>query len=157
MAQGTGNPYLTAWVEATGLSHGEIARRIAAEALRRGFRQVAPDATRLRHWMGGERPRPPVPEILAAVLSSALGQVLTPGDLGLLPTGVPLDTIQLPLLTEPAAAVLAGWTRMDLLMLDRREALKLASEPRWSPPPPTCSAAPLARSPAPRPASTPTA
>ena len=126
MVHGTGNPYLTAWVQATGLSHGELARRIAAEALRRGHRQVAPDATRLRRWMDGERPRPPVPEILAAVLSDALGQILTPGDLGLLPTGVPLDTIALPLLTEPAAAALAAWTRMDLLMLDRREALKLA-------------------------------
>jgi len=125
MVQGTGNPYLTAWVEASGLAHGEIARRIATEAMRRGHRQIAPDATRLRRWMDGERPRPPVPEILAAVLSEALGQILTPGDLGLLPSGVALDTIVLPLLTEPAAAALAGWTRMDLLMLDRREALKL--------------------------------
>lgn len=126
MVLGTGNPHLTEWVRVSGLSHGEISRRIAAEALRCGIRQVTPDATRLRRWMDGERPRPPVPEILAAVLSAALGLDLTPGDLGLLPTGVPLDTIQLPLLTEPAAAALAGWTRMDLLMLDRREALKLA-------------------------------
>jgi hypothetical protein len=38
-----------------------------------------------------------------------------------------LDTIEIPLLTEPAAETIAGWPRMDLLMLDRRETLKLAA------------------------------
>ncbi|MEV6653914.1 Tat pathway signal protein [Streptomyces sp. NPDC051219] len=119
------NPYLALWIAATGLSHGEIARRVAAEAMRRGHRQIAPDATRVRRWIDGERPRPPVPELLAAALSEAVGQTLTPGDLGLTAAGAVLDTIQLPLLTEAAAQTLAGWTQMDLF-LDRRESLKLA-------------------------------
>nr|BAJ19036.1 hypothetical protein [Streptomyces sp. SANK 62799] len=119
------NPHLALWVAAACLSHGEIARRIAAEAKARGHRQIAPDATRLRRWMDGERPRPPVPALLAAVLSEAVGQVLTPGDLGLTEAGAVLDTIALPLLTEAAAQTLVGWTQMDLFM-DRRDTLKLA-------------------------------
>ncbi|MFF8513209.1 Tat pathway signal protein [Streptomyces sp. NPDC015492] len=119
------NPHLALWVAATGLSHGEIARRIAAEAIRQGHRQIAPDATRVRRWIDGERPRPPVPSLLAAAISDAIGQTLTPGDLGLTAQGLTLDSIQLPLLTEAAAQTLAGWTQMDLF-IDRRDALRLA-------------------------------
>ncbi|MFD5425478.1 Tat pathway signal protein [Streptomyces sp. NPDC127084] len=121
----TSNPHLALWIAATGLSHGEIARRIAAEAIRQGHRQIAPDATRIRRWIDGERPRPPVPALLASVLSEAVSQPLTPGDLGLTAAGPTLDSIQLPLLTEAAAQTLAGWTQMDLF-LDRRDTLKLA-------------------------------
>ncbi|MCK8680933.1 Tat pathway signal protein [Streptomyces lichenis] len=113
------------WIAATGLSHGEIARRIAAGAIRQGHRQIAPDATRIRRWIDGERPRQPVPALLATVISDAVGQPLTPGDLGLTAAGPTLDSIQLPLLTEAAAQTLAGWTQMDLF-LDRRDTLKLA-------------------------------
>ncbi|CCK32797.1 hypothetical protein BN159_8419 [Streptomyces davaonensis JCM 4913] len=119
------NPHLALWIAATGLPHGEIARRIAAEAKTQGHCQVAPDATRIRRWIVGERPRPPVPALLAAVISEAIGQPLTPGDLGLTAAGPTLDSIQLPLLTEAAAQTLAGWTQMDLF-LDRRDTLKLA-------------------------------
>ncbi|MGW3152168.1 Tat pathway signal protein [Streptomyces sp. NPDC001177] len=121
----TSNPHLALWIAATGLSHGEIARRIAAAALRHGHRQIAPDATRIRRWIDGERPRPPVPALLAEVLCEATGQPLTPGDLGLTAQGPTMDGIQLPLLTEAAAQTLAGWTQMDLF-LDRRDTLKLA-------------------------------
>ncbi|MFB7091531.1 Tat pathway signal protein [Streptomyces sp. NPDC056296] len=114
------NPHLALWVAASGLSHGEIARRVVAEAKAQGHRQIAPDATRVRRWIDGERPRPPVPALLAAVLSEAVGQPLTPGDLGLTAAGPTLDSIQLPLLTEAAAQTLAGWTQMDLF-LDRRD------------------------------------
>ncbi|PNG23043.1 Tat pathway signal protein [Streptomyces cahuitamycinicus] len=119
------NPDLALWIAATGLSHGEIARLIAAEAKALGHRQIAPDATRIRRWIDGERPRPPVPALLAAVICKAVGQPLTPGDLGLTAAGPTLDSIQLPLLTEAAAQTLAGWTQMDLF-LDRRDTLKLA-------------------------------
>ncbi|MEV5239007.1 Tat pathway signal protein [Streptomyces cinnamoneus] len=125
MAGRSSNPHLALWVAASGLSHGEIARRIATEAVHRGHRQIAPDTTRVRRWIDGERPRPPVPALLAAVLSEAVGLVLTPGDLGLTTAGAVLDTIALPLLTEAAAQTLAGWTQMDLF-LDRRDTLKLA-------------------------------
>lgn len=124
MANRSGNPHLALWIAATGLSQGEIARRLTALANIRGHRQVAPDATRIRRWIDGERPRPPVPALLAEVVSEAAGQPLTPGDLGLTSTGAVLDSIQLPLLTEAAAQALAGWTQMDFM--NRRDTLKLA-------------------------------
>ncbi|MGW4995404.1 Tat pathway signal protein [Streptomyces mirabilis] len=125
MASRSGNPHLELWIAATGLSHGEIARRITVSAKAQGHRQIAPDTTRVRRWMDGEKPRPPVPALLADVLSEAAGQPLTPGDLGLTAAGVVLDSIQLPLLTEAAAQALAGWAQMDLFM-NRRDTLKLA-------------------------------
>ncbi|WP_225842178.1 Tat pathway signal protein [Streptomyces albus] len=124
MASRSGNPHLALWIAATGLSHGEIARRLHTTAKARGHRQVAPDATRIRRWIDGERPRPPVPALLADVLSEAVGQPVTPGDLGLTAVGPVLDSIQLPLLTEAAAQTLAGWTQMDFM--NRRDTLKLA-------------------------------
>ncbi|MFI8907827.1 hypothetical protein ACIGV8_20205 [Streptomyces albidoflavus] len=90
------NQHLALWIAATGLSHGEIARRIAAVAKAEGHRQIAPDTTRIRRWVDGERPRPPVPSLLAGVISDAVGQPLTPGDLGLTAAGPTLDSIQLP-------------------------------------------------------------
>ncbi|MFD9904043.1 Tat pathway signal protein [Streptomyces sp. NPDC059063] len=125
MASRPGNAHLALWTDACGLSHGEIARRIAALGNAQGHKQIAPDATRIRRWIDGEKPRPPVPALLAEVLSETVGQPLTPGDLGLTATGPLLDSIQLPLLTEAAAQALAGWTQMDLFM-KRRDTLKLA-------------------------------
>ncbi|WKX72338.1 Tat pathway signal protein [Streptomyces sp. XD-27] len=125
MASGSGNPHLALWIAVTGLSHGEIARRIAVAGKAQGHKQITPDTTRVRRWIEGERPRPPVPALLAEVLSEAVGQPLTPGDLGLTSNGLFLDGIQLPLLTEAAAQALAGWTQMDLFV-NRRDALKLA-------------------------------
>ncbi|WP_254392448.1 Tat pathway signal protein [Streptomyces buecherae] len=119
------NPQLALLIAATGLPHAEIARRLVARAQAEGHRQVAPGVTRIRRWIEGERPRPPVPDLLAAVLSEALGQALTPGDLGLHGTGAELDSIQLPMLTEAAAQSLAGWTQLDLVK-NRRDTVKLA-------------------------------
>ncbi|MET9087385.1 Tat pathway signal protein [Streptomyces sp. NPDC004237] len=124
MSSGSGNPHLALWISASGLSQGEIARRVGALGKARGHRQVAPDTTRIRRWIDGEKPRPPVPALLAEVLSEAVGQPLTVGDLGLAGTGPVLDSIQLPLLTEAAAEALSGWTQMDIM--NRRETLKLA-------------------------------
>ncbi|WP_432247803.1 Tat pathway signal protein [Streptomyces sanyensis] len=125
MASRSGNPHLALWIAASGLSHGEIARRTAVAGKARGHKQIAPDATRIRRWIDGEKPRPPVPALLADILAEAVGQPLTPGDLGLTSAGPVLNSIQLPLLTEAAAQALAGWTQMDLFM-NRRDTLKLA-------------------------------
>ncbi|MFJ1595354.1 Tat pathway signal protein [Streptomyces sp. NPDC088261] len=124
MTDRPGNPHLALWIATAGPSHGEITRRIATAAKVRGHRQIAPDATRVRRWIDGEKPRPPVPTLLTAVLSEAVGQPLTPSDLGLTPAGPVLDDIQLPLLTEAAARTLSGWARMDLFM-NRRDTFKL--------------------------------
>lgn len=92
-------------------------------------RQATDRSRRTRPASGGgstaRSPRPPVPALLAQILTEAVGQPLTPGDLGLAGGGPVLDNIQVPLLTEAAAKALAGWTQMDLL-LDRRDTFKLA-------------------------------
>lgn len=121
----TSNPHLAVRVAATGPSHGEIARRVAAEANAQRHRQITPDARRIRRWIDGKRPRPPVPALLTAVPSDAIGQPLTQSDLGLTAQRPTLDSIQLPLLTEAAAQTLAGWTQMDLVP-NRPDTLKLA-------------------------------
>jgi hypothetical protein len=126
MGSETGNVHLARWLSASGLTYGELARRVAKLARDRGERQVAPDTSRVRRWVkDGERPRPPLPGLLADVLSEAVGLPLTPGDLGLASAGPVLDSIQLPLLTEAAAEVLAGWTELDVL-INRRDVLQLA-------------------------------
>ncbi|MCP2261660.1 hypothetical protein LX15_005386 [Streptoalloteichus tenebrarius] len=123
MAHSPNNPHLALWVAASGLSHGEIARQVTAAARRDGHTHIAPNTTRVRRWLDGERPRPPVPALLAAVLSRAVGVPLTPGDLGLAGAGPVVDSIQLPLLSEVAAQTLAGWTQLDLVA--RRDVLRL--------------------------------
>jgi hypothetical protein len=96
---GIRNQYLSAWVDASGLSHGEIVRRVVAEAIRQGHRQVRPDTSRLRRWMEGEIPRAPVPQLLLSVLSDAVGEALDIRDLGFTPPMVLVDTVRLPLLS----------------------------------------------------------
>lgn len=96
---GIRNQYLSAWVDASGLSHGEIVRRVIAEAIRQGHRQVRPDTSRLRRWMEGENPRPPVPQLLMSVLSDAVGEPLHMSDLGFTPPVALVDTVRLPLLS----------------------------------------------------------
>ncbi|EKX69174.1 tetratricopeptide repeat protein [Streptomyces ipomoeae 91-03] len=44
---------------------------------------ISPDASRIRHWLEGDTPRDPVPEILAGVFSDHFGFRVTTYDLGL--------------------------------------------------------------------------
>lgn len=74
---------LAYWIAASGFSQRGLAAAIIEHARKSGHAQVRPDGSRVRRWIGGQRPRPPVPEILAAVLSDACGRQLTPADLGL--------------------------------------------------------------------------
>lgn len=69
-----------------GWSNHEVARRLNALAERRGHRGVAVDHTRVGRWVRrGEKPRPPVPELLAELLTEHLGQPYTPRLLGIGP------------------------------------------------------------------------
>ncbi|SFC48590.1 transcriptional regulator [Streptomyces aidingensis] len=65
------------------MSQGELARRTRAGARKRGHPHIAPDASSVRRWLHGERPRPPVPDILADIFSSAVGYRVTTYDLGM--------------------------------------------------------------------------
>jgi hypothetical protein len=72
------------WFRCSGMSKSALARAITTLAIQRGHCQVRPDASRVRRWIDhGERPRNPVPVLLAQVLSERVGYPLTAEDLGL--------------------------------------------------------------------------
>ncbi|HEU0089397.1 MAG TPA: hypothetical protein VFQ77_17435 [Pseudonocardiaceae bacterium] len=65
-----------------GWSRKELARRVNQRARVRGVR-LHTDASRVRHWLAGRQPQPPVPEVLSEVFSERLGYPIIPVDLGL--------------------------------------------------------------------------
>ncbi|MFB8761152.1 hypothetical protein [Nocardiopsis alba] len=73
---------LAYWITQSGLSKAALAKAITERARARGHTHIAPDDSRVRGWLRGQRPRDPVPALLAEVLSSHCGQPLTPADLG---------------------------------------------------------------------------
>ncbi|MGK5533205.1 transcriptional regulator [Streptomyces sp. URMC 129] len=79
----TPNDDLAEWLERSGLSRGELARRVRTKALQWRQPHISPDTTRVRCWLAGEMPRHPVPGILADVFSEHFGYRVTPYDLGL--------------------------------------------------------------------------
>lgn len=76
------NEALIAWIGRTGWSRAELARQVCARAHAGGHRQIACDANNVRRWIAGSQPRPPVPEILATVISDRVGVRVTPAELG---------------------------------------------------------------------------
>ncbi|MFJ8429874.1 transcriptional regulator [Kitasatospora sp. NPDC094019] len=79
----TPNAELVEWLARTGLSNAELARRVKAAAQHAGHPQVSPDATAVRRWREGNKPRRPIPGIVADVISDALGYRVTSYELGL--------------------------------------------------------------------------
>ncbi len=64
------------------MSNKELARRIKTAAQVWGQPHVQPDATAVRRWLNGLQPRPPVPAIIADVISASVGFRVTTYDLG---------------------------------------------------------------------------
>ncbi|GAA2710614.1 MULTISPECIES: hypothetical protein [Streptomyces] len=106
-----------------GWSKGELARLVNRQAAAMGHPQLATDTSRVRRWIDmGERPRDPVPKVLAALFTERLGRVVTIEDLGLgrrgrAGRGQSSEKLSWP--PERTAAVLTEFTGMDL-MLNRR-------------------------------------
>lgn len=73
---------LAHWITQSRLSKKTLAKAVTARARTRGHTHIAPDESRVRGWLRGQRPREPVPVLLAEVLSVHCGQPLTPADLG---------------------------------------------------------------------------
>ncbi|MCP2261218.1 hypothetical protein LX15_004939 [Streptoalloteichus tenebrarius] len=73
---------LAYWFSRSGLTQRRLAAEVGKRARAAGLR-IHPDGTRVRRWLEGERPRPPVPQFVAEVLSAHCGRTLTPADLGL--------------------------------------------------------------------------
>ncbi|RJL23216.1 transcriptional regulator [Bailinhaonella thermotolerans] len=70
-------------MDAAGYTAYALAAEVADLAGQRGHPQVRPDGSRVGHWLrDGERPRPPVPELVADLLSDRVGRRLSPADLG---------------------------------------------------------------------------
>ncbi|WP_328437576.1 transcriptional regulator [Streptomyces sp. NBC_00444] len=76
------NTDLARWLERSGMSNKELARRIKAAAQTWGQPHIQPDATAVRRWLGGLQPRQPVPDIIADVISASVGYRVTTYDLG---------------------------------------------------------------------------
>lgn len=67
-------------------NNSETARRINSLALQRGHHAVAVDRSRVSRWIRhGEKPRPPVPDLLAELLTERLCRLYTPQLLGIGP------------------------------------------------------------------------
>lgn len=100
----TPNAALAYALSATGWSNRELARRLNALAAQRGHRGIAIDHTRVGRWIRlGEKPRMPVPALLAELFTERLGWLHTPQMLEL--TTVRRFQIHLP---EPELAILLG-------------------------------------------------
>ena len=65
-----------------GWSRKELARRVNQRARVRGV-HLHTDASRIRYWLAGQHPQPPVPELLSELFSEQLGYPITPTDIGL--------------------------------------------------------------------------
>ncbi|MCP3821902.1 transcriptional regulator [Streptomyces sp. A3M-1-3] len=76
------NTDLARWLERSGMSNKELARRVKAAAQVWGQPHIQTDATAVRRWLAGLQPRPPVPEIMADVISASVGFRVTTYDLG---------------------------------------------------------------------------
>ncbi|MEF3114475.1 transcriptional regulator [Streptomyces chrestomyceticus] len=77
------NSALGQWLDRSGMSRKELARRVNSKAAQAGEPHISTNATRVRCWLEGETPRAPVPELLAGVFSDRFGYRVTTYDLGL--------------------------------------------------------------------------
>ncbi len=107
----------------TGWSKGELARMVNRQAAAMGHPQLSTDTSRVRRWVeAGEKPRDPVPTVLAALFTERLGRVVTIEDLGFdrqRQSGRKRAVDGMPWTPERTAAVLTEFTGMDL-MFNRR-------------------------------------
>ncbi|MER5951502.1 hypothetical protein ABT127_36250 [Streptomyces sp. NPDC001904] len=79
------------------MSNSDLARAVNQLGTRQNCR-FRYDRTAVAHWLGGSRPRQPVPDLVAQILSMSLGRIVTPAETGLLAR----DTAQRP--PHPASA-----------------------------------------------------
>jgi hypothetical protein len=119
-ADRTPNRRLAHYEARSGFSHAELARAVTRRAKAAGEAHICPDGSRVRRWLEGERPRDPVPRLLAEVFTERLGVPVSPADLGFPLPGArgPGEEISFPWLLTRTASALTAQTKGDL-MLDR--------------------------------------
>lgn len=105
------NLRLRALLDEAAMSNKGLARRIVDLAAARGLASVRCDHTSVLRWLGGEQPRQPVPELVAAVLGDALGRRVEVTALGMTPSDLPAGLgLDLPLAwTDTIATSTALW------------------------------------------------
>ncbi|WP_329586532.1 hypothetical protein OG500_35910 [Kitasatospora sp. NBC_01250] len=84
----TPNPHLRALLQEAGWSGERLARAVNRAGLVDGHRYTY-DRTAVAHWLQGSRPAPPVPQLVAEVLSRALGRPVPVEQTGLGRDGAP--------------------------------------------------------------------
>lgn len=109
--------------ERSGMSQGDLARRVTARARRFGLRHVNPDASSVRRWLQGTKPRDPLPRLIADVFSERFGHRVTTYDLGF---GSPPD-LDRPLTYSPSfTETVESVTELGRADMDRRKFLAAA-------------------------------
>ncbi|GIH96104.1 hypothetical protein ACFFMN_37775 [Planobispora siamensis] len=73
-----------------GFTYNGVARRLNDLGRIRGLTGLRYDHSSVMRWLGGQRPREPVPGLLSEIFTLRLGRTVTPEDLGL-PASSPLD------------------------------------------------------------------
>ncbi|MFE2751179.1 hypothetical protein ACFXGA_04165 [Actinosynnema sp. NPDC059335] len=116
---GEANAALLHWFRQAEWTQLELARAVGRLGQARGH-NVAPDSSRVRRWLEGERPRHPVPELLVALFAERLGRPFTAADLGLAATPTTHDRVSWDHRT--LVATVQDFTRSDL-MIKRRDVL----------------------------------
>jgi len=91
------NLRLRALLDEAAMSNKGLARRVVDLAATQGMTGMRCDHTSVLRWLTGEQPRPPVPELVAMVLSDAVGRKVSETELGMTPSNLPGDLgLQLP-------------------------------------------------------------
>jgi tetratricopeptide (TPR) repeat protein len=109
------NLRLRALLDEAGMSNKGLARRVVDLAHSRGVANVRCDHTSVLRWLAGEQPRPPVPELVAAVLGDALCRRVAETELGMTPSDLPADLgLQLPVGWTQTVAISTALWRADV-------------------------------------------
>lgn len=114
------NRQLAHYQARAGFSYAELARAVTRRARASGEPHICPDGSRVRRWLRGERPREPVPSLLAEVFTERLGIPVNVADLGFAASGRAArdDGIHVPWLLTRTISSLTEHVKGDL-MLDR--------------------------------------
>lgn len=137
------NRLLQQLIAEAGFSHKGLARRLNDLGAARGIPGLKYDHSSVLRWIGGQRPRDPVPCLLAEIFALRLGRPVTAEDLGMPAMSTPLDLGQEFTHTwrEGVATVTALW-RADVerrrFLLDSTFAIGVGSvgAVRWLTSPP---------------------
>lgn len=85
------NRLLQQLIAAAGFSHKGLARRLNELGAARGTPGLKYDHSSVLRWIGGQRPRDPVPSLLAEIFALRLGRPVSAEDLGMPAITTPLD------------------------------------------------------------------